>query len=179
MLQIGAFLALSLTSLVLTISMLAMHTIALAQYILSYYGDSPSKSLELALTIALMCLVAVDFVCSVSAVALACEAYCKFCSTCDVRDCMVCQGCCECDGATYSEEVNLIASKAAFTLYRFTFDPVQKCSFSLALTLYRYSFRAFQVQDCSPFLAGTKLYRITLSNVNASLIRSTLYRIKK
>ena len=54
----------------------------------------------------------------------------------------------------------------AFTLYRITFHPIQKCSFSLASTLYRYSFGAVQVQNCSSFLAGTKLYRITLSSVS-------------
>ena len=89
-------------------------------------------------------------------------------------------------------------------LYRITFDPMQKCSFSLALTPYLYSFGAVQVQNCSSFLAGTKLYliagkklyriagtklyriagtklyRIALSNVNAWLIRNTYpYRIKK
>ena len=52
---------------------------------------------------------------------------------------------------------------------------------SLAFTLNRYSLRALQIQNCSSFLAGTKLYliadtklhRITLSSVNAWLIRST------
>ena len=68
----------------------------------------------------------------------------------------------------------------AFALYRITFHPIQKCSFSLAFTLYRYSFGAVQVQNCSSFLAGaklyliagTKLYRITLSSANAWLIRT-------
>ena len=67
----------------------------------------------------------------------------------------------------------------AFTMYRITFNPIQKCSFSLAFTLCRYSFTAVQVQNCSSFLAGTKLYlvagtklyRITLSSVNAWPIR--------
>ena len=66
-------------------------------------------------------------------------------------------------------------------MYRITFDPIQKCFFSLAFTLYRYSFGAVQVQYCSFFLAGTKLYliagtelyRITLYSVNAWLIRNT------
>ena len=70
--------------------------------------------------------------------------------------------------------------QAAFPLYWITFDPVQKCSFSVAFTLYRYSFGAVQVQNSSYFLAGTKLYliagkklyRITLSSVNARLIRN-------
>ena len=61
------------------------------------------------------------------------------------------------------------------------FDLIQKCSFSLAFRLYQYSFGAVQVQNCSSFLAGTKLYliagtklyRITLSSVNAWLIRNT------
>ena len=75
----------------------------------------------------------------------------------------------------------------AFTLYRKTFDLVQKCSFSLAFTLYRYSFGAVQVQNCSSFpadtklylIAGTKLYRITLSSVNAWLIRKTFVSDQK
>ena len=45
----------------------------------------------------------------------------------------------------------------AFTQYRITFNPIQKCTFSLAFTQYRYSFGAVQVQNCSSFLAGTKL----------------------
>ena len=44
---------------------------------------------------------------------------------------------------------------------------------SLAFTLYQYSLGAVQVQYCSNFLAGTKSYRITLSSVNAWLIRNT------
>ena len=71
--------------------------------------------------------------------------------------------------------------EAAFTLYHVTFGPIRKCSISLAFTLYRYSFGAVQVQSCSSFLAGaklyliagTKLYRITLSSVNARLIRNS------
>ena len=64
----------------------------------------------------------------------------------------------------------------AFALYRCSFDPTQKCPFSLAFALYRCSFGAVQVQNCSSFLAGTKLYliagtklyRITLYSVNAA-----------
>ena len=62
-----------------------------------------------------------------------------------------------------------------------------KCSFSLAFTLYRCSFGAVQVQNCSSFLAatklyliaGTKLYRITLSSVSAWLIPSTFVSDQK
>ena len=95
----------------------------------------------------------------------------------------------------------------AFTLYQITFDPILKCSFpsrlhctgsllirhkkncsfSLAFTLYRYSFGAVQVQNCSSFLVGTKLYpiadtklyRITLSSINARLIRNTFVSDQK
>ena len=37
--------------------------------------------------------------------------------------------------------------KAAFTLYRITFDPIPKCSFSLAFILCRYSVGVVQAQD--------------------------------
>ena len=74
-----------------------------------------------------------------------------------------------------SDPIQKCSFSLAFTLYRITFYPMQKCSFSLAFTLCRYSFTAVQVQNCSSFLAGTKLYliagtklyRITLSSVNA------------
>ena len=60
-------------------------------------------------------------------------------------------------------------------------------SFSLAFTLYRYSFGAVQAQNCSSFvagtklglIAGTKLYRITSSNVNAWPIRNTFVSDQK
>ena len=75
----------------------------------------------------------------------------------------------------------------AFTLYRIILFLIQKCSFSLAFTLYRYSFGAVQVQNCSSFLAGiklylmsgTKLYRITLSSVNARLILNNFVSYQK
>ena len=44
---------------------------------------------------------------------------------------------------------------------------------SLEFALYWCSFGAVQVQNCSSFVAGTNLYRITLSSVNARLIRNT------
>ena len=56
-----------------------------------------------------------------------------------------------------------------------------------AFTLYRYNFGAVQVKTCSSFLvgtklypiAGTKLYRITVSSVNVRLIRNTFVSDQK
>ena len=85
--------------------------------------------------------------------------------------------------------------KATFTLYRITFDPIQKCSLFFVFKLCGYSFGAVQVQNRSSFpagtklyliagtklylIAGTKLYRITVSNVNAWLIRNTFVSDQK
>ena len=65
---------------------------------------------------------------------------------------------------SYHPKIYFVFPKAAFTLYRITFDPIQKCSFSLAFTLYQYSFRAVQVQNCSSLAAFT-LYRITFDPI--------------
>ena len=77
--------------------------------------------------------------------------------------------------------------EVAFTLYRINIYPIKKCSISLAFALYRYTFGAEQVQNCCFFLAGTqlylvagtKLYRIILSSVNAWLIRKTFVSDQK
>ena len=65
-------------------------------------------------------------------------------------------------------------TKAAFTLYRVTFDQIQILFiFSLAFTLYRYSLGAVQALNCFCFLAGTKLYLIAGTKLyNAWLIRN-------
>ena len=48
-----------------------------------------------------------------------------------------------------------------------------KVPFPTRFILYWYSFGAVQGPKCSSFLAGTKLYRITLPSVNAWLILNT------
>ena len=80
-------------------------------------------------------------------------------------------------GSDTLQGVSYYLSEAAFTLYRITFDPIQKGSFPSRVPVL---FGAVQVQNCPSFLAGTnyliagtKLYRITLSSVNAWLIRNT------
>ena len=69
-----------------------------------------------------------------------------------------------------------LTNKDALTLYRITFYPMQKCSFSLAFTPYLYSFGAVQVQNCSSFLAGTKLYLIAGTKLYR-IAGTKLYRI--
>ena len=90
----------------------------------------------------------------------------------------------------------LVITKAAFTLYRITFDPIHKYSFPLRLHCtgtaseqcrYKTVPLSQQAQNFSSFLAGTKLYliagtklyRITLSSVNAWLIRNTFVSDQK
>ena len=65
---------------------------------------------------------------------------------------------------------------AAFTLYHITFDPIQKCSFSLAFTLYRITFDP--IQKCSFSLAFT-LHHITFDSIQkcSFSLAFTLYRI--
>ena len=66
-------------------------------------------------------------------------------------------------------------------------ESIRYKSVPFPLRLHWYSFGAVQVQNCSSFLVGTKLYLIAgtklygtnLSSVNARLIRNTFYWIKK
>ena len=109
LLQIGAFLALSMTSLVFSISMLVFYSVVL-EYFLNlirvrcsyYYGcyqvmTSVDKNLAIGIASCLVGLALFDMACSIGSVVVSCKAYSKFCNTCDVNDCCSYLGCCECD----------------------------------------------------------------------------------
>ena len=81
------------------------------------------------------------------------------------------------EGYANTSPIFRLTSKAAFTLYRITFDLIEKCSFSLAFTLYRITFDP--IEKCSFSLAFT-LYRITFDPLEkfSFSLAFTLYRYK-
>jgi len=106
---IGAFLALSMTSLIFSISMLAFYSFVLEYFVnlirnrCSYYFGcyevmtSVAKNLGIGIASSLIALAVFELACSIGSVAVSCKAYSKFCNTCDVNDCCSYLGCCECD----------------------------------------------------------------------------------
>jgi len=114
---IGAFLGLSITSLIFSISMASFYSVVLEYFVnfrrfdcyvyYNYNGyhsyrctmlmKSSVKDTGIGITSFLLTLVVFELACSIGSVAVSCKAYSKCCNTCNTYDCCTCLGCGECD----------------------------------------------------------------------------------
>eukprot|EP00112_Aurelia_sp_Birch-Aquarium-sp1_P003159 Seg1353.6 transcript_id=Seg1353.6/GoldUCD/mRNA.D3Y31 product="hypothetical protein" protein_id=Seg1353.6/GoldUCD/D3Y31 len=116
---LGAFLGLSISSLILSTTMAAMHSwylVIISKDSRAYYWTDrkhwyvPESHYEAAVGVSgfLVGLIVVELVCSIIAVVLALKPYCKCCTTCNLDDCCTCTGCCDCavDPVRYQQYKN-------------------------------------------------------------------------
>jgi len=109
---IGAFLGLSITSLIFSISMVSFYSVVLEYFVnlenyRCHYGyyrywcyyiiSNDAKKLGIGVASFLIALTVLELACSIGSVVVSCKAFSKCCNTCDANDCCSYLGCCECD----------------------------------------------------------------------------------